>query len=559
MYYACLIQENSGEKLNFEFVMWWYRDGQQLLFSLSHVFPPLSRHFFSFISHICVCQCSAHYHILGGRNNSVVGTNLIDASIFSGLLLAGDIYQPKFPATSPYIVDVTQQKRRREERSYVVTDGVLVSDRSKTEYENVLDPRQQQVNIFDFPYGILIINLQSRGFETPGTLTNFVEIGQAHDKILSLKLDQVLSLLGLTLLYFTILQISRTTRSFSTNGTSISVDPKGYLASLDNVILKSDMEIGIIERARMLFNSLVKSNPKHAPGWIAAACLEGHAGRMVAARKIIKQCCKQCPKSEDVWLEAARLNISLALFFLSRIVTYYPHRTTTMQKLSSPTPFNILDKASRSGLQLPSSSKTLWLKNACYEKPSNTSPTPPACGKKPSTSSPQHLVPGSSSLRAVEIIPLSMQLWLALARLESTNIFTTISKFPKFPKLYMVQGQIHQQQSNNTAARISFAAGIKSCPNYPHQPTRKGKREEHQSLCIALQSTSSQHGERPPLGQSHQGGGVIRGQVRTSQSYSFMWAAGVPLLGPDIVNGGVGETMGVEENERDGRAEEDQG
>ena len=73
------------------------------------------------------------------------------------------------------------------------------------EYKNALDPRQQQVDIFDFPYGILIINLQSGGFETPGTLTNFVKIGQAHDKILSLKLNQVLSLLGLTLLYFTIL------------------------------------------------------------------------------------------------------------------------------------------------------------------------------------------------------------------------------------------------------------------------------------------------------------------------------------------------------------------
>ena len=55
----------------------------------------------------------------------------------------------------------------------------------------------------------------------------------------------------------------------------------------------------------MLFDSLVKSNPKHAPGWIAAAVLEEHAGRMVAARKIIRQGCEQCPKSEDVWLEAA--------------------------------------------------------------------------------------------------------------------------------------------------------------------------------------------------------------------------------------------------------------
>jgi pre-mRNA-processing factor 6 len=60
----------------------------------------------------------------------------------------------------------------------------------------------------------------------------------------------------------------------------------------------------------MLFDSLVKSNPKHGPGWIAAACLEEHAGRMVAARKLIKAGCEQCPKSEDVWLEAARLHVS---------------------------------------------------------------------------------------------------------------------------------------------------------------------------------------------------------------------------------------------------------
>src|SRR5258708_311992 len=44
----------------------------------------------------------------------------------------------------------------------------------------------------------------------------------------------------------------------------------------------------------MLFNSLVKSNPKHAPGWIAAACVE-HAGRMVHARKVSKKGCEICP------------------------------------------------------------------------------------------------------------------------------------------------------------------------------------------------------------------------------------------------------------------------
>jgi pre-mRNA-processing factor 6 len=103
-----------------------------------------------------------------------------------------------------------------------------------------------------------------------------------------------------------LLQISGTTTS---SGSATSVDPKGYLTSLNSVVIKSDAEIGDIKRARMLFESLIKSNPKHSPGWIAAACLEEHAGRMVAARKIIKEGCEQCPKSEDVWLEAARLHV----------------------------------------------------------------------------------------------------------------------------------------------------------------------------------------------------------------------------------------------------------
>ena len=88
-----------------------------------------------------------------------------------------------------------------------------------------------------------------------------------------------------------------------------SIDPKGYLTSLDSQVIKTEAEIGDIKRARMLFDSLIKSNPKHAPGWIAAAALEEHAGRMVAARKLIKQGCEQCPKSEDIWLEAARLHV----------------------------------------------------------------------------------------------------------------------------------------------------------------------------------------------------------------------------------------------------------
>jgi tetratricopeptide (TPR) repeat protein len=48
------------------------------------------------------------------------------------------------------------------------------------------------------------------------------------------------------------------------------------------------------------------------------------------------------------------------------------------------------------------------------------------------------------------------------AALETISI--ALSKFPNFAKLYMIQGQIYQSQKSNSAARASYAAGIKACP-----------------------------------------------------------------------------------------------
>ena len=77
----------------------------------------------------------------------------------------------------PEVGNLTRKKRRKDERSFVVPDSVLVGDRAKTEYESALDMKETAAD---------------------GTMTNFVEIGQARDKILSLKLDQVSCITGLT-------------------------------------------------------------------------------------------------------------------------------------------------------------------------------------------------------------------------------------------------------------------------------------------------------------------------------------------------------------------------
>ena len=78
---------------------------------------------------------------------------------------------------------------------------------------------------------------------------------------------------------------------------------------MDSQVIKSEAEISDIKHTHMLFDSLNKFNLKLAPGWIAVATLEEHMGCMITAHKLIKQGCEQCLKSEDVWLEAARLYV----------------------------------------------------------------------------------------------------------------------------------------------------------------------------------------------------------------------------------------------------------
>lgn len=75
-----------------------------------------------------------------------------------------------------------------------------------------------------------------------------------------------------------------------------------------------------IKKARALLQSLIKTNPKHAPGWVAAAWLENVAGKSVQARKIIAEGCEHCPKNEDVWIAASELNVrsSLSVSHFSR-------------------------------------------------------------------------------------------------------------------------------------------------------------------------------------------------------------------------------------------------
>lgn len=179
------------------------------------------------------------------------------------------------------------------------------------------------------------------------------------------------------------------------------VDPRGYMTNLENISVNSASEIGDIKRARLLLSSVTSTNPKHAPGWIAAARVEEVAGKLSAARKIIQTGCDKCPSSEDVWLENTRLtpNKDEAKSVLAEAVRHLP---TSVRLWVEAAELETLQEKKkvvlRRALELIPNSEALW-KAAIELESANDARIMLA--------------------RAVECVPKCLDMWLTLAKLES--------------------------------------------------------------------------------------------------------------------------------------------
>lgn len=178
------------------------------------------------------------------------------------------------------------------------------------------------------------------------------------------------------------------------------VDPKGYITSLNSIKFSSSAEIGDIKRARALLQSVTSTNPKHGPGWIAAARVEEYANKMTAARKIILQGCEQAADSEDVWLEAARLHpVDTAKAILANGVKKIPSSVKIWLCAAELETNEGRKKAVlRRSLEIIPNSVQLW--KAAIEL--------------------ENVTDARIMLsRAVECVPTSVEMWLALAKLET--------------------------------------------------------------------------------------------------------------------------------------------
>lgn len=254
----------------------------------------------------------------------------------------------------------------RAERFTPVPDSVIAGGLARTAMATTLDPRT--------------------GLETPvtpagteSTTADLTTLGRARTSLFSVKLDQASS------------DVSGQT----------NVDPKSYMTDLRSLTPKTDAEIGDIKKARVLLTKVTQTNPRHAPGWIALARLEEVAGQLQQARMIAMKGCEMCPRSEDMYLEAARLQTpehAKAVVAEAVRAEHCPNSIKLWCKAAElETDVTAKRRVLRRALETLPQSVRLWKMAISLEKPDDAR---------------------IMLSRAVECCPDEVDLWLALAKLE---------------------------------------------------------------------------------------------------------------------------------------------
>lgn len=276
----------------------------------------------------------------------------------------------------PEVGDLTGKNRRSKQnlrqRFYAVPDSVLAGARDSTQFDTTVND-----------------DGAASGAAADGSeaaMTNFADIGAARDKVLQVRLDQA----------------AQGSVGDVASGTATSIDPKGYLTSLTKSEVKAgEIPVADVARARELLRSVINTNKRHGPGWIAAARLEEFAGKTVAARNLLAQAVEFCPKSEDVWLEAMRLNDNHNAKIIAKEALKHNDRSVRLwvEAMKLETIMSNKKRVLRQALDHVPQSVAIWKEAVNLEED-----------------------PADARLllaKATELIPLSVDLWLALARLET--------------------------------------------------------------------------------------------------------------------------------------------
>ncbi|EFA84027.1 TPR repeat-containing protein [Heterostelium album PN500] len=313
--------------------------------------------------------------------------------------------------------DISRKAVKKQREIYVpVPDSLIERARQENESYSVLQVGNSSGGINDG-------NLSSI---SGTTTTDLTQVGSARKTVLDLKLNQV---------------------SDSVSGQTC-VDPKGYLTDLKSKKIATDTEIGDIKKARLLFKSVIQTNPKHAPGWIAAAKLEMLAGKLSQARKIISQGCQECPDNEEVWIENANLQTpDNAKAVLAQAVKLIPQSVKVwLYATNLEKDIRMKKKILRRALEFIPTSVKLWKEAIELEEPDDA-----------------RIMLG----RAVECVSDNVELWLALANLETYEKAREVlnrarQSIPTSSEIWIAAAQLEESAKKNENVSRVIKKAIKS-------------------------------------------------------------------------------------------------
>ncbi|KAL0255019.1 U4/U6 x U5 tri-snRNP complex subunit Prp1 [Diplodia seriata] len=413
-------------------------------------------------------------------------------------------------ANLPEVGDLTGKNRRQKQnlrqRFYAVPDSVIAAARDAGSLDTS-------------------IAAEGGGENADGTMTNFADIGAAREKVLQVRLDQA----------------TQSSGTETAAGTASSIDPKGYLTSLSKSELSAgEVQVGDIKRVRELLESVIKTNPKHGPGWIAAARLEEVAGRIVAARNVIARGCEHCPKSIDCWLENIRLNDNHNAKIIGANAIKHNNTSARLWQAAADleTDLRAKKRVLRHALDAVPQSVDLWKSAIALEED-----------------------PADARLmlaKATEIIPLSVELWLALARLETPeNAQVVLNKarkaVPTSHEIWRAAAALQEQLGRSDMVFKVMERGIKSLAKESAMLKREewiseAEKCEDEGMIISCQAiiketlswTLDEDDDRKEIFMEDARGSIGRGKYETARAiYAYalrifptsktLWSAAVAL------------------------------
>eukprot|EP00917_Polyrhabdina_sp_WS-2016_P010210 GHVP01022490.1.p1 GENE.GHVP01022490.1~~GHVP01022490.1.p1 ORF type:complete len:984 (+),score=204.14 GHVP01022490.1:15-2966(+) len=357
----------------------------------------------------------------------------------------------------PDVSEVGHKKKKQKHDQLMPTpDSILLAARRSGETNTILDGRVQagaatplgRVGGIQTPIGLSTpLGLQTpigpSGFltstKTPlySSTPSLTDLGEARGAVLSVKLDKVMD---------------------NVSGQTV-IDPKGYLTDLNAIHMRSDVDMADIKKARHLLRSVVQTNPNHAPGWIASARLEELAGELSSAKELIAEGCHKCPKNEDVWLEAARLeNPSLSKSILAQALKHNSSSVKLwLEAANKETVKENRVSVLKKGIEFNPSSVRLWKEVVSLQNEE------------------QAKILLQRAVQCVPPAPHTVDIWLALAKLcvykEAQKVLNDARrKIPASPEIWVSAAKLEETHGNSSKAEsiINRAVSNLSANGFSH-------------------------------------------------------------------------------------------